>query len=88
MSNLPMRSQASAAAGLPEPIGAVGPQPDNGQGGAPAGPFFSESELPISATSGGGGARTGGFSSHGEQAPLPAPGSDTGSGLAPSGNRK
>lgn len=53
--------------------------PNVTQGGAPAGRFFTEAELPVQSHSGGGmPMTTGGFSPTPATAPLPAPGSSTG----------
>ena len=73
--NLPMRSQASAAASGGQPEGALPGFRDVTQGGAPAGEFFTTGELPIDA---GTGSFREGFSPSSAQAPLPAPGSDDG----------
>lgn len=63
----------------PGPIGAIGPQPDTTQGAAPGG-LTMEGDLPMRAISGGPPATTNGYSPQGGQPPLPAPGSDEGSG--------
>lgn len=58
------------------------------QGEAPAGLFPTEGELPVIAVPGGDPATLGGYSPNGAQQSLPAPGSDDGNGLPPSGSRR
>ena len=62
--------------------------PNFDQGGAPAGPTFSESELPVVSVPGGNPFTTGGYSPQADQDKLPRPGSTDGNGLPPTGVRK
>jgi hypothetical protein len=83
--SLPFRIQAGAAASQSGPAGEIPAYRDTTQGEAPEGVVFSESELPVHA---GTGSFREGFSPSGGQAPLPAPGSDTGFPLPPTGTRR
>jgi hypothetical protein len=84
---LPFRSQAGAASSMSGPEGDIPGWTPFTQGEAPAGKVFSEGELPVIATHGGSGFSEG-FSPSAMNPPLPAPGSDTGFPLPPSGNRR
>ena len=84
---LPFRMQAGESARMSGPEGEIAPWRPVTQGAAPAGEFFSEGELPIEATHGGSGFSEG-FSPSSSNPALPAPGSDEGFPLAPSGSRR
>ncbi len=62
--------------------------PESTQGGAPAGEFFSEGELPSVAVPGGKPFTTNGYRPQADQDKLPPPGSTIGNGTAPTGIRK
>lgn len=62
--------------------------PEATEGGAPAGPFFSEGELPVVAVPGGNPASLNGYRPSADQDKLPPPGSGDGTTLPPTGIRK
>jgi hypothetical protein len=79
----PLRADAgTSAAG--EPVGVIAPFTGATQGGAAAGRFFSEAELPVHS----GMASIVGYSAEATQTPLPPPGSTVGCPLPPSGYRR
>lgn len=82
-------AQLGSDTGRGDDLGGIPEQnPERIEGGAPAGPWFSESELPVVAVPGGNPANMGGYSPQADQDKLPPPGSSDGCGLAPTGNRK
>ena len=83
---LPFRKQAGSTRQMASVPGDIGPfKGDNGQGGAPAGDFFSERELPVRPTDVGSPFKEG-FRPTDANPPLPAPGSCDGDPLPPKGN--
>ncbi len=86
---MPTPAQLGSDTGPGDNLGGIPEQnPERTQGGAPAGPWISEAELPSVAVPGGVPFTTGGYSPQADQDKLPPPGSSEGNGLAPSGVRK
>lgn len=80
--------QTRDGASLPNTAPDIGPEqnPESTQGGAPAGRWPSDAELPVEAVSGGAPANYGGFRPSDFTHPLPPPGSTEGDPKPPSGN--
>jgi len=87
MANTPLSGSSNAAIYNDSQSGPEILVPTPTQGGAPAGRFFSEAELPIRSVDSGSGFKEG-FSPSDNQSFTPIPGSDHGSPLPPSNGRK
>ena len=80
---LPFRRQAGSTRTMASEPGDIGPfKGDKGQGGAPAGDWFSERELPVESNGGGTPFREG-FNPSPANPPLPPPGSCDGDPKCP-----
>lgn len=83
---LPFRRQAGSTQQMASVPGDIGPfKGDKGQGGAPAGDWFTERELPVRSNDGGLPFKDG-FNPTDANPPLPPAGSSEGEPLPPKGN--